>query len=139
MATAAQFRKLALAQPGAEEGAHMQHADFRTGGKIFAGLTPDEKRATLRLTPEVQAMVTGDPAFQPAAGAWGRGGWTSIELAGVQIGALNQLVAEAAALVSAKRPAMRKTKAAKATVAKAGAKAKVLTRTPAKRPQRSAR
>jgi len=139
MATAAQFRKLALAQPGAEEGSHMQHADFRAGGKIFAGLTPDERRATLKLLPEVQAMVTSDPAFEPAAGAWGLSGWTSIELAGVKIGALSDLVAEAAALVSTKRPAVRKAKVPKATVVKAGAKMKATIRTPAKRPQRSAR
>jgi len=87
----------------------------------------------------VQAMVTSDPAFEPAAGAWGLSGWTSIELAGVKIGALSDLVAEAAALVSTKRPAVRKAKVPKATVVKAGAKMKATIRTPAKRPQRSAR
>lgn len=110
MATAAQFRKLALSQPGAEEGAHMQHADFRAGGKIFASITQDERRASLKLSPEVQAMVTSDPAFEPAAGAWGRSGWTSVTLASVNIGKLHELVAESARLVSEKKPSVKATK-----------------------------
>ena len=36
------FRRIALSQPGAAEGAHMGHADFRVGGRIFATLgSPD--------------------------------------------------------------------------------------------------
>ena len=38
MASADDFRRLALAFPGAEERAHMGHPDFRVGGKIFATL-----------------------------------------------------------------------------------------------------
>ena len=36
--TPADFRKLALALPEAEERTHMNHPDFRVGGKIFATL-----------------------------------------------------------------------------------------------------
>ena len=32
------FRHLALALEGTVEGAHMGHADFRVGGRIFASL-----------------------------------------------------------------------------------------------------
>jgi hypothetical protein len=32
------FRKLALALPGVEQHAHMNHPGFRAGGKIFATL-----------------------------------------------------------------------------------------------------
>lgn len=88
----------------------MQHADFRAGGKIFASITQDERRASLKLSPEVQAMVTSDPAFEPAAGAWGRSGWTSVTLAGVNIGKLHELVEESARLVSANRPSLKATK-----------------------------
>jgi hypothetical protein len=38
MPTADDFRRLALAFPGAEEKAHMGHPDFRVGDKIFAAL-----------------------------------------------------------------------------------------------------
>jgi predicted DNA-binding protein (MmcQ/YjbR family) len=124
MATAAQFRKLALSQPGAEEGAHMQHADFRAGGKIFASITQDERRASLKLSPEVQAMVTSDPAFEPAAGAWGRSGWTSVTLAGVNIGKLHELVEESVRLVSAKKPSLKATKPTPASKGSKPGKAK---------------
>jgi predicted DNA-binding protein (MmcQ/YjbR family) len=37
-----EFRRAAVALPGAEEKAHMGHPDFRVGGKIFATLAnPD--------------------------------------------------------------------------------------------------
>ena len=39
MASADDFRRLALAFPGAEEREHMGHPDFRVGGKIFAPCT----------------------------------------------------------------------------------------------------
>jgi hypothetical protein len=35
---ATEFRRLALSLPAAVEGAHMGHADFRVGGRIFATL-----------------------------------------------------------------------------------------------------
>ena len=43
---------------------------------------PDETRAMVKLTPEQQAEFIHDyPAiFAPAAGAWGRGGSTTISL-----------------------------------------------------------
>ncbi|HVH49648.1 MAG TPA: hypothetical protein VM760_07205 [Sphingomicrobium sp.] len=36
MASADDFRRIALAFPGAEEGSHMGHADFRVGGSARA-------------------------------------------------------------------------------------------------------
>jgi hypothetical protein len=40
------FRRAALALPGALEGAHQGHADFRAGKRIFATLGyPDDKWA----------------------------------------------------------------------------------------------
>ncbi len=80
--TAYRFRELALALDGAEERAHMAHPDFRANGRIFAGLDADERIGTLKLTPEQQAeMIRQQPdAFSPAAGAWGRQGWTKVSL-----------------------------------------------------------
>lgn len=105
MATAAQMRKLALSLPEAEEKSHFEHPDFRVGGKIFAGLSSDGKRGTLKLTPEIQAMVLeqSSGAFTPAAGAWGRSGWTYVDLARVEIGALEELLGESWRLVAPKR------------------------------------
>jgi len=81
--TADSFRKLALALPGAEEGAHMNHPDFRVGGRIFATLGyPRAGWAAVVLTPEDQAVfVAGKPkAFVPVRGKWGEQGATNIIL-----------------------------------------------------------
>ena len=81
--TANAFRKIALAQPQAVEGAHMGHADFRVGGKIFASLGPDEDWAMVKLGPDDQADLIGAAKgpYQPASGAWGLQGCTIITLA----------------------------------------------------------
>jgi hypothetical protein len=82
--TPQQFRRLALALPGATEGAHMGHADFRVGGKIFATLgNPDPKWAVLLLKPDQQALLveTAREVFSPVPGGWGLKGSTRVNLA----------------------------------------------------------
>ncbi|MGH7725580.1 MAG: MmcQ/YjbR family DNA-binding protein [Candidatus Eiseniibacteriota bacterium] len=80
--TASQFRRLALELPGAVESSHMDHPDFRVGGKIFATLGPKEAWGMVKLTPDQQeAFLTAGPnVFSPASGAWGRGGATIVKL-----------------------------------------------------------
>jgi hypothetical protein len=80
--TADDFRALALALHGVEERAHMGHPDFRAGGRIFASLTADGQWGTVRLVPgEQRELVRAHRGvFVPAAGAWGRQGWTKIRL-----------------------------------------------------------
>jgi hypothetical protein len=81
--TPAEFRRLALSFPGAEEKAHMAHPDFRVGGKIFATLGyPDKRFATIMLSPQDQDLLLRDhpKAFAPGPGAWGRSGGTSVLL-----------------------------------------------------------
>jgi hypothetical protein len=75
-------RALALMLPEAVEGAHMGNPDFRVGGRIFATLWVEEERVVLKLTPEHQVMlVEAQPdLFAPIAGAWGRRGWTNLDL-----------------------------------------------------------
>jgi hypothetical protein len=82
--TVADFRRLALGLPGAEEGSHMGSADFRVGGRIFATLASESQGfGNLMLTPEQQAdFVAGQPGvFLPIPGGWGRNGATHIRLA----------------------------------------------------------
>jgi hypothetical protein len=89
--TGAQFRRIALSLPGAEEGAHFGNADFRVGGKIFATLGLEkEGYGVLLLTPEEQAgMVADEPEiFSPVPGGWGRKGSTRVRLAKVTPGIL---------------------------------------------------
>ena len=64
----------------------MGHADFRGGGKIFATLgAPDDAWGMVALLPEQQEdfMSLAPAAFEPAAGAWGRGGGTLVRLEAV--------------------------------------------------------
>jgi hypothetical protein len=86
LATAATFRRVALALPQATEGAHGGHPDFRVANKVFASLgVPDKAWGMVKLTPEQQEMLMdAEPdAFRPAAGAWGRRGYTHVRLADV--------------------------------------------------------
>src|SRR5262245_10570692 len=82
MANAADFRRLVLALPDTQEGAHMGHPDFRLDGRIFASLDAAAARGMVPVTPEQQrALAAADPAFVPANGAWGRQGCTMVQLA----------------------------------------------------------
>ena len=78
-----EFRRLALSLPETEERAHMDHPDFRVGGKIFATLGyPDKDHAMVKLTPIEQEMfVKAQPTvFKACNGVWGRRGATNVRL-----------------------------------------------------------
>jgi hypothetical protein len=81
--TADEFRQLAITYDGSVEGSHMNHPDFRVGGKIFATLGPDLTWGMAKLTPEQQAdLISAYPnAIKPSAGKWGESGATQILLA----------------------------------------------------------
>jgi hypothetical protein len=81
--TGEDFRELALGLEGAVEQSHMRHPDFRVNGRIFATLTADEREGVVMLPPAEQQQLIGEhPAiFKPAAGAWGRQGYTVVHLA----------------------------------------------------------
>jgi hypothetical protein len=117
---ASDFRKAALKLPDAVEGAHMGHADFRVGGKIFATLGyPDYRFGMVKLTPEQQEMMAAaEPdMFEPVPGGWGKGGATRVILGGIDARTL------ASALEMAWRNTTTKTKpAAKTTARKAAVK-----------------
>lgn len=82
--TPSDFRKLALQLPEAVESAHMNHPDFRVGGRIFASLGPPRSGwGMVKLTPQQQqSFIRSSPeAFAPCQGAWGRRGATHVRLA----------------------------------------------------------
>jgi hypothetical protein len=84
--TADEFRRIALALPGAEEGSHMGAVDFRVGGRIFATLASvAHGYGNLMLSPELQAEFLADApqSFLPVSGGWGRMGATHVRLAAV--------------------------------------------------------
>ena len=82
--SSARFRRIALALPGAVEGAHQGTADFRVGKRIYATLGyPDDDWGMVKLTPEQQSMlVEAEPEiFRPVPGGWGKHGYTNVLLA----------------------------------------------------------
>jgi hypothetical protein len=81
--TANDFRRLALDLPEVVENAHMDHPDFRVGGKVFATLGhPATDWGMVKLTAEQQHYLSKDnpDVFVPVKGAWGRQGATSVML-----------------------------------------------------------
>jgi hypothetical protein len=102
--TAQQARELALALPEAVEQDHHGRPSFRVGGKIFATLAPGLKHGMVSLSPEEQArfLEEAPKMFEPAAGAWGRGGATSVLLAAAD----EEIVGEALTLAWQRRIAL---------------------------------
>lgn len=102
-----------------EEKSHFGKPDFRAAGKIFAGLSADEKIGTLKLSADIQSTVLGeDSPFTPCEGAWGRSGWTYVDLRRVEIPVLRALLEEAWRIVAAKQKTRAKKTRAKKTSAK---------------------
>lgn len=99
------FRRLALELDGACESAHMNHPDFRVGGKIFASLGyPDEAWAMVALTPEQQrtCLAEAPKVFMPCKGAWGARGATNVQLGAARVGQVRPALQAAHANVVAK-------------------------------------
>jgi hypothetical protein len=96
--TAADFRRMALRFPEATEGAHMNHPDFRVGGKIFATLGyPEMGVGMVKLLPDQQqGFVLAEPkVFAPVNGLWGRRGATYVHLKIAKKGIVQKALAAA--------------------------------------------
>jgi hypothetical protein len=80
--TSDDFRRLVLDMPGAVEGAHMGHPDFRANGRIFASLHTGDRYGMVKVQPEEQRELMHEypRTFEPSAGAWGRQGCTNVRL-----------------------------------------------------------
>ena len=110
-----QFRRLALSMPGAAEGTHHDHPDFRANGRIFATLLPDGERGMVKLLPQQQREILQRCAgeFVPGPGAWGRAGCTYVHLAAAATETLRPLMTLAWQEVM-QQPAKRASKAKEA-------------------------
>ncbi|HET9955264.1 MAG TPA: MmcQ/YjbR family DNA-binding protein [Polyangiaceae bacterium] len=93
MVTPVQAKRLALALPETEEKSHFGQPDFRVRNKIFGGLSRDLVTASVKLPSARQAeLVESQPeVFSAATGAWGRSGWTIVQLDGVEADVLKEL------------------------------------------------
>jgi hypothetical protein len=108
--TANDFRRIALSFPETTESAHMDHPDFRVGGRIFATLGyPDKGWGMVKLPPKQQVFfIEAEPdVFAPAKGAWGRRGATTVRLRAAKKASLRRALAAAWRNIAAKRLAAR--------------------------------
>lgn len=82
MASASDLRRIALALPGTTEAPHFDRSAFKVA-RIFATMGADGQTANLKLTPDEQEFKCGlaPDIFQPVPNAWGRQGWTMVDLA----------------------------------------------------------
>ena len=93
---------MALALPGAREESFLDQRAFCIRRTIFATVSSDRTRGTLKLDPLRQAaLLAAHPrAFQAAEGAWGRRGWTHVDLAQVEHAQLAEALLLAGRLAS---------------------------------------
>lgn len=76
------FRKLALSFPEASEDGHFEKISFRIRKKIFATYDISKHLACIKLTENDQNMFSSADraSIYPVDNAWGKQGWTLIEL-----------------------------------------------------------
>lgn len=89
MATARDFREIALSLEGTAEAPHFDRTAFKVA-RIYATLAADGSSANFKFTPEEQAVLTSfhPDCFSPVPGAWGRRGWTTAKLADLDLARL---------------------------------------------------
>jgi predicted DNA-binding protein (MmcQ/YjbR family) len=82
MVTSKEVQTLALSFEEATEQPHFEKQSFRVKKKIFATLDTKLNRAVLKLSPVDQSVFTdyNSKIIYPVPGAWGKQGWTIVEL-----------------------------------------------------------
>ena len=82
MITPAEAKTMALSFEGTDEKPHFERTAFTVNKKIFATLSLKDATLNVRFTPQVQFIFcppNSDIIF-PIDNAWGRQGWTTINL-----------------------------------------------------------
>lgn len=88
------FKKIALSFDEAQELPHFEKTSFRINKKIFATLDIEKKRAVLKFT-EIDQSVFGafdKTIIYPVPGAWGKKGFTYVELQKVRTDMLKDAI-----------------------------------------------
>jgi len=80
------MRQLALSYLGAVEQPHFEKTSFSVANKINATLDIENRRVCLKLSAVQQSVFTAydKKAIYPVPNAWGKQGWTFVELARVR-------------------------------------------------------
>jgi hypothetical protein len=90
MATAKDFRRVALSLKGTTEAPHFNRTAFKVK-RIYATLAGDEKTANLMFAPDEQALKCelAPEAFAVIPNAWGARGATTVKLSKVSVAELH--------------------------------------------------
>jgi hypothetical protein len=89
-------RDYCLKLPEADEYDHFGKPAYRVKKKIFATLWLDEKRAVLKLSPADQSFYCAEYSFiYPVKGAWGKYGWTYVDLNKINESVFSKLLTSA--------------------------------------------
>jgi predicted DNA-binding protein (MmcQ/YjbR family) len=82
MVTKEMVRTVALSFPEAEESPHFEKTSFRVRKKIFATITSSSSQCVIKLSMIDQSVFSAfnREMIYPVKGAWGKQGWTTIEL-----------------------------------------------------------
>jgi len=104
MATARDFRRIALSLEGTTEAPHFERTAFKVH-RIYATLALDGRTANLMLTPDEQALKceVAPDAFSPIPNAWGARGATTAKLAKLTVAELRQALETAWRLAIARK------------------------------------
>lgn len=96
------FRGMALSFEESTEEPHFEKVSFRIRKKIFATLDLDRKTSVLKLNEELQVQFseTNENVIYPVKGAWGKQGWTVIELESIDQNTAQQALKEAYRVVA---------------------------------------
>ena len=105
MATTAEVRAAALAQPDALEVDHHGFPSFRVKGKIFCTLREEGPRMMVKLLGEHQAnfLEAFPGVLEPVPGYWGRKGSTYVDLPAADVALVTTLIEVAWGCVAPKR------------------------------------
>ena len=91
MATGDDLRRLAMTLEGTTSAPHFERSAFKVQ-RIYATLASNSLTANIKLTPDEQELkcLTAPEAFQPVPNAWGKQGWTTVQLAALSPDELGQ-------------------------------------------------
>jgi hypothetical protein len=91
--TVDEARAIALEQPGASEGAHHGHPDFRVGKTLFATLWPDQGRSVLKFPLAfAESLEAQDPVKFKVVSRPKELGWVSVQLDQVESNEFRRLM-----------------------------------------------
>lgn len=102
-------RELAMSFDDVSEEPHFDVTSFRIGKKIFATMNEPEKRMTVRLSPiDQDVFCTFDKnVIYPVPNAWGRQGWTHVNLKTIRKEMLKDVLTVSYCTVAPKKLAAR--------------------------------